>query len=369
VKIHEKYIKRCLELAKNGLGITRPNPMVGCVIVCNNVIIGEGYTSPFGGHHAEVNAITSVMDKGLLEKSTLYVSLEPCNHFGKTPPCSDLIVKSKISKVIVGCVDPFAEVAGKGIEKLKKHGCEVIVGVLEEECIDINKRFFTYHLKKRPYIILKWAETIDGFVSPDFSKDSVIPQNGLKIDNKKLKQVQIDASQLQPVWITHEYSRQLVHKWRAEEQAILVGTSTVMSDNPRLDVRYWKGDDPLRLVLDSKLRIPENFHILDGHVKTIIFSSKEKEGSKDLIYKKLDFSKNIVEQINHKLYEYEIQSLIVEGGTQTIQTFIDLNLWDEARIFIGNKSFLRGVKAPIIKGEETSKMQIGLDTFKIIKNI
>ncbi len=369
MKIHEKYIKRCLELAKNGLGTTRPNPTVGCVIVYNNVIIAEGYTSPFGGHHAEVNAITAVMDKSLLAKSTLYVSLEPCNHFGKTPPCSDLIVKSKIPKVVVGCIDPFAKVAGKGIEKLQQHGCEVIVGVLKDECIAMNKRFFTYHTRKRPYIILKWAETIDGFVSPDFSKDSVILQNGLKTDNKKLKQVQIDASQLQPVWITHEYSRQLVHKWRAEEQAILVGTNTVMNDNPKLNVRYWQGNDPLRLVLDGKLRIPDNYHVLDGKVKTIIFTAKKKEDSENLIYRKLDFSKNIVQQINDVLFEYEIQSLIVEGGTQTIQTFIDLNLWDEARIFIGNKSFLRGVKAPIIKGEETSKMQIGLDTFKIIKNI
>lgn len=345
MKIHEKYIKRCLELAKNGLGTTRPNPMVGCVIVYDELIIGEGYTSPYGGNHAEVNAISAVVDKSLLAKSTLYVSLEPCNHYGKTPPCSDLIVKSKIPKVVIGCVDPFKEVAGKGIEKLEKNGCEVLVGVLEEECVEMNKRFFTYHTKKRPYIVLKWAETKDGFASP-FSK----------------------REKASPVWITNIYSRQLVHKWRAEEQAILVGTTTVVNDNPKLDVRDWNGENPIRVILDRSLRIPDDYHVMDANINTIILTEKKKENSKNLSYKYIDFSKNIAQQICAILYELEIQSVFIEGGTQTLQTFIDANLWDETRVFIGNVTFAKGLKSPIVIGEEIRRQNIVSDTLKIIKN-
>ncbi|MDY7393741.1 bifunctional diaminohydroxyphosphoribosylaminopyrimidine deaminase/5-amino-6-(5-phosphoribosylamino)uracil reductase RibD [Aureibaculum sp. 2210JD6-5] len=349
MKIHEKYIKRCLQLAKSGLGLTRPNPMVGSVIVYNKKIIGEGFTSPYGGNHAEVNAINSVIDKKLLQKSTLYVSLEPCSHFGKTPPCSDLIIKHKIPKVVVGCVDPFEHVAGKGIEKLQRSGAEVIVGVLESECIKINKRFFTFHNKKRPYIILKWAETIDGFISPLLSP---LPQ----------------GEEARPIWITNKYSRQLVHKWRAEEQAILVGTTTVIQDNPKLDVRDCAGENPLRLILDKNLRIPENYNLLDGSIKTIIFTGKNQRERSNLIYAKIDFSKNIPLQICDFLYKNEIQSLIVEGGTRTLQTFIDLNLWDEARIFKGNATFLEGIKAPTIKGVEISNTKLKSDSLKILKN-
>ena len=221
MKIHQKYIKRCIQLAKNGLGTTRPNPMVGCVIVCDDKIIGEGYTSPYGGNHAEVNAIESVTDKSVLSKATLYVSLEPCSHFGKTPPCSDLIVKYQLKKVVVGVVDDNSLVAGKGIEHLKSNGIEVVVGVLEDECKAINKRFFTFHQKKRPYIILKWAQIKDGF-----------------IDKKRTA-----ADDNSPNWISNKYSQQLVHKWRGEEQSILVGTNTVISDNPRLNVRSWTGEN------------------------------------------------------------------------------------------------------------------------------
>jgi len=343
VKIHEKYIKRCLELAKNGLGLTRPNPMVGCVIVYDDLIIGEGFTSPFGGNHAEVNAINAVSDKSLLQQSTLYVSLEPCNHVGKTPPCSDLIVSYNIPKIVVGCVDPFEAVAGKGIEKLKKAGSEVIVGVLEDECMEINKRFFTFHNKKRPYIILKWAVTQDGFIAP--------------IEKRKEKK---------PVWITNMYSRQLVHQWRAEEQAILVGTNTVIQDNPTLNVRNHVGENPLRLVLDRKLRIPENYNVLDANIKTVVFTERAKNDSNKLNYYQLDFSKNLAEQICEFLYNSEIQSVIIEGGTQTILTFIDSDLWDEARIFTGNARFTEGINAPNIYGVKVSTEKIKSDTLKIL---
>ena len=228
MNIHEKYINRCIEIAKNGLGTSRPNPMVGCVIVLNDVIIGEGFTSAYGGNHAEVNAIASINDKSLLKNTILYVTLEPCSHFGKTPPCSDLIIKHEIPKVVIGTKDINRKVSGKGIEKLINSGCDVTIGVLEEKCKEHHKRFFTFHNKKRPYIILKWAQTLDGFIAP-------------KIKNKK-----------KPVWISNAQSRQLNHKWRTQEQAILVGINTVLEDNPSLTARDWKGQNPIRIILEKK---------------------------------------------------------------------------------------------------------------------
>ena len=364
MKIHEKYIKRCIELAKNGLGTTSPNPMVGSVIVYNDAIIGEGYTSPYGGNHAELNAINSVKDKETLKKATLYVSLEPCNHFGKTPPCSDLIVKCQVPKVIIGCIDPFDKVAGKGVEKLRKHGCNVEVGVLEDECVELNKRFFTCHTKKRPYIILKWAETKNGLVDK-------ICHSELDLEpyHKKLKQVQFDASLAKPIWITNQYSRQLVHKWRSEEQAILVGTNTAINDNPKLDVRNWQGKNPIRIVLDRNLRIPKNYHLFDKRIKTIVLTEKKnEEGAENLIYEQIDFSKDIAKQICEVLYNYTIQSVIIEGGSRTLQTFIDANLWDEARVFIGDVNFNKGVNAPVIEGKEIIRQTIQADILKILKN-
>ena len=346
MKIHEKYIKRCLQLAKNGLIAAMPNPSVGCVIVLDDIIIGEGYTSAYGGNHAEVNAINSVKDKTVLKEATLYVSLEPCNHFGKTPPCSDLIVKCGIKKVVVGCIDPHDKVAGAGIEKLKNNGCVVLVGVLENECIESNKRFFTYHTKKRPYIILKWAETNDGFIDKVRGAD----------DEKK------------PNWITGQYSRQLVHQWRAEEDAILIGTNTAMNDNPTLDVRVWSGKNPIRVVLDRTLRIPKSYHIFNGIVKTFILTEKQVETQENVIFEQVDFSKNVAEQICTVLYKHNIQSLFIEGGMQTLQTFIDANLWDEARIFVGNSSFLEGVSAPKLIGKLVSESNINDDRLKILKN-
>jgi diaminohydroxyphosphoribosylaminopyrimidine deaminase/5-amino-6-(5-phosphoribosylamino)uracil reductase len=330
--VHETYIKRCIEIAKNGLGSTRPNPMVGSVIVYNNQIIGEGYTSSYGSNHAEVNAINSVKDKMLLKLSTIYVTLEPCSHHGKTPPCSDLIIKHEIPNVVIGCVDDNIQVAGKGIEKLKNAGCTVIKGVLETECKEHHKRFFTFHNKKRPYIILKWAQTADGFIAPETKNEK------------------------KPVWITNAYSRQLVHKWRTEEQAILVGTHTVLNDNPSLTVRDWTGQNPMRLVIDRENKLSKNYAVFNNDAKTIIVSSND-----------LDFSNNVAEQICEILFKNNINSIIVEGGAKTLQTFIDENLWDEVRVFTGNMQFKKGVKAPMFSEKLISEETILSDILKIYK--
>ncbi|WP_405570758.1 bifunctional diaminohydroxyphosphoribosylaminopyrimidine deaminase/5-amino-6-(5-phosphoribosylamino)uracil reductase RibD [Winogradskyella sp. Asnod2-B02-A] len=327
---HDTYIKRCLQIAKNGLGSTRPNPMVGAVIVHNNLIIAEGFTSAYGGNHAEVNAINAVKDKSILTECTLYVTLEPCSHFGKTPPCSDLIVRHKIPNVVIGCIDDNPEVAGKGIAKLRASGCNVTVGILEAECKAHHKRFFTFHNKKRPYIILKWAETADGFIAP------------LKKDEKK------------PVWITNKYSRQLVHKWRAEEQAILVGTNTVIEDNPSLTVRDWSGENPIRVVLDKTSKLNANYAVFNNEAKTIRVTNED-----------IDFEKPIGIQIADLLFKQNINSIIIEGGAQTLQTFINENLWDEARVFTGNTSFKTGIKSPKLEGTLISESQIKTDLLRI----
>ncbi|WP_299103157.1 bifunctional diaminohydroxyphosphoribosylaminopyrimidine deaminase/5-amino-6-(5-phosphoribosylamino)uracil reductase RibD [uncultured Winogradskyella sp.] len=358
---HETYIKRCLQIAKNGLGITRPNPMVGAVIVYNDQIIAEGFTSTYGGNHAEVNAINAVKDQSLLAKSTIYVTLEPCSHFGKTPPCSDLIVRHNIPNVVIGCIDDNPEVAGKGIVKLRASGCHVTVGVLEAECKAHHKRFFTFHNKKRPYIILKWAETADDFIAP------------LKKDEQK------------PVWITNQYSRQLVHKWRSEEQAILVGTNTVVADNPSLTVRDWSGENPIRVVLDKDLKLNSDYSILNDESDNIIFHGENNtlpvidtnqtswsihpplNNSISASYIKIDWNlkKSIAKQICDGLFKFQINSIIIEGGSQTLQTFIDENLWDEARVFIGKIEFKSGIKAPQFSGNLISENTIENDTLKI----
>jgi len=348
VKIHEKYINRCIQLAQNGLGRTYPNPVVGSVIVHNEVIIGEGWHQKAGEPHAEVNAVNSVKDKSLLPKSTIYVSLEPCSHYGKTPPCSNLIIDCGIKKVVIGTVDPFSEVAGKGIKKLMDAGCEVRVGVLEQECRELNKRFFTFHTKKRPYIILKWAQSSDGFLAP------------LPLKN----------TERMPVWITGKYSKQLVHKWRAEEQAIMVGTNTAVADNPQLNTRLWQGNDPVRLVLDRNLRIPADSYLFEGSVKTIVLTEKpsEERSSKNVIFETLDFKEDLAQQVCEVLFRHEIQSVIIEGGRQTLQTFIDAGLWDEARIFTGKTHFKEGIKAPEITGRLISETKVDQDHLKVIFN-
>ena len=330
---NEKYIKRCIEIAKNGLTKAMPNPSVGAVIVYNDTIIGKGFTSSYGGNHAEVNAINSVKDKSLLSKSTIYVSLEPCSHFGKTPPCCNLIIENNIPNIVVGILDSNEKVAGKGIKKLLDSGKNVIVGVLEKECYESNIRFFTFHDKKRPYIILKWAETQNGFIAP------------------------LIRNEQKPVWITNEFSRQLVHKWRSEEQAILVGTQTVIDDNPKLDVRDWTGKNPIRIVLDLKNRIPKENHIFDNQQETIFISNEN-----------INPENNLASEIANLLYDKNIQSVIIEGGRQTLQTFIDANLWDEARVFKGNLFFEDGIKAPVLNKKWISKTTILNDELLIFRN-
>ena len=345
MKIHEKYIRRCIELAKNGLGTTYPNPLVGSVIVYDGKIIGEGWHKKAGEPHAEVNAIKSVKDKTLLKKATIYVSLEPCSHFGKTPPCCNLIIENEIPNVVIGTVDPNIKVAGNGIKRLLDAGIKVTVGILEEDCYELNKRFFTFHEKKRPYIILKWAESQDGFIAPK------------------------EKFEKKPVWITNSYSRQLVHKWRSEEQAILVGTQTVIDDDPKLDVRDWKGHNPVRIVLDQNKRIPNSSQILDNQTKTIVFSkSKTTIEKENTIFENIDFKENIAIQIAQVLYKHQIQSVIIEGGSQTLQTFIDAKLWDESRIFIGKIDFKTGIKAPSLAKKNFEKSTISNDELIISRN-
>lgn len=338
-------MRRCLELAKNGLGTTYPNPMVGSVIVCDGKIIGEGWHKKSGEPHAEVNAVNSVKDKSLLKRATIYVSLEPCSHFGKTPPCCDLIIENKIPNVVVGTVDSNIKVAGNGIKKLIEAGAKVTVGILETECKELNKRFFTFHEKKRPYVILKWAESNNGFIAP----------------LTKLEQ--------KPVWITNKFSRQLVHKWRSEEQAILVGTNTVIDDNPKLDVRDWTGNNPIRIILDQNNRIPKDSYIFNNQVKTIIFSnSSTRISQENSIFEVIDFKKNLANQILNVLYKHHIQSVMIEGGLQTLQTFIDENLWDETRVFIGNNNFETGIKAPLLALKNIEKHIIENDILLISRN-
>ena len=260
----EFFMQRCIELASKAMGCASPNPMVGSVIVYNNKIIGEGYHEKYGSHHAEVNAINSVKDKSLLSKSTLYVNLEPCAHFGKTPPCSDLIIQNKIPEVVIGCVDTFSEVSGKGIERMRSVGIDVKVGVLENESRELNKRFFTFHEKKRPYIILKWAESKDGFIAP--------------------------KNQTKPFWMTSSESKKLAHKWRAEEDAILIGRITAEKDNPSLTVREVEGSNPIRIVIDKDLKLSADFNLFNNDAKTIIFNQLKSEENNSNNYIKINFT-------------------------------------------------------------------------------
>lgn len=342
-------MNRAIQLGTNALGTSAPNPMVGAVVVYNDQIIGEGYTSPYGGPHAEVNAIQSVADKSLLSGASLYVSLEPCDHFGKTPPCTDLILKYGIPEVFIGCKDPHHKVGGRGILKLQQAGCAVQPGILEKECREHHRRFLCVHEKKRPYIILKWAQSPDGFLAPE-----------------KLKRPGV----AKPFWISNKRSRQMVHMWRSQEDAVLVGSTTVLLDNPELTTRYWKGSSPMRILLDKDLNIKGDFHVLDNSVKTLIITgirdqSKYREG---LVYEFVDFDKPVAVQLCKLLMDYEVTSLIVEGGAQTLQTFLDEGLWDEARIFSGAQSLGKGLKAPQIKGRQLHFGHIGDNSLTILRN-
>ena len=325
MNIHEKYISRCIELGKLGIGNTYPNPSVGSCLVVNDKIIGEGYTSKAGGNHAEVNAINSVEDKSLLKQSTIYVTLEPCCHHGKTPPCVDKIIACGIKKVVIGIEDPNPLVCGKGIERLKENGVEVISGILKNKCIEHHKRFLSYIINKRPYIILKWAETADGFIAP------------------------IKKNVNEPYWISNEKSRQLVHKWRSEEQAILVGAKTIREDDPRLTTRDWEGKNCDIYIL-SKNGFKKDYKIFNQESKVTTLNNE-----------KIDFEKDIVKQICDKFYDDKILSIIVEGGTKTLSNFIDSETWDEMRVFKTKEKLGDGIMGPNLKLSESKKVDIGDD--------
>lgn len=321
----EKYISRCLQLARNGFCNTAPNPMVGAVIVHQDTIIGEGYHIRCGEAHAEVNAIRSVKDESLLKESTIYVSLEPCSHYGKTPPCADLIIEKGIPRVVIGCIDPFSLVSGRGIEKLRQAGIEVIVGVLEEECRHLIRRFITFNTLKRPYITLKWAESADGFLD-------------------------IKRTEGNPVILSNPLTAMLVHKKRAEHDAILVGRRTALLDNPSLSTRNWYGKHPLRLVIDKNLTLPKDLHLFDGLLKTLVFTQQAAPQPNPLTeYIQLDFTRDLLPQIMKTLYQHKVQSLLVEGGSTLLQSFIDSNTWDEAYIEEAPCCLKDGVPAPFIQ--------------------
>ena len=326
-------MQRALQLAKNGLGEVSPNPMVGCVIVHNNIIIGEGWHQKFGDSHAEVNAINAVVDKRLLKESTVYVSLEPCSFHGKTPACSDLLVRSNVKKVIIGALDPNPKVSGDGQKSLIGAGIGVKTGILEKESIELNKRFFINQKLKRPYVILKWAQTIDGFVARK------------NYDSK---------------WISNEHSRQRVHQWRAEEDAILVGKNTAMHDNPSLTVREWTGRNPVRVVLDRKLELDRNLNLFDGTVQTLVYNVKENATNEKFELVKLNDS-DFLNQLLIDLYQKDIGSVIIEGGSQVLESFIKADLWDEARVFTSDQEFEEGIDAPKLEIEPISIEEIDND--------
>ncbi|MCC8186619.1 MAG: bifunctional diaminohydroxyphosphoribosylaminopyrimidine deaminase/5-amino-6-(5-phosphoribosylamino)uracil reductase RibD [Bacteroides sp.] len=320
----EKYMWRCIQLAKNGANHTFPNPMVGAVLVCDDQIIGEGYHIRYGEAHAEVNAIGAAKDPSLLERSTLYVSLEPCSHYGKTPPCSDLIIKNKIPRVVIGCEDPFYRVDGRGIRKLREAGCQVKVGVLEKECRQLIRRFITVNEQQRPYITLKWAESADGFI--DGYRD-----NG------------------PPAMLSTPLTSMLVHKRRTGSEAILVGTRTAFLDNPSLNVRNWIGKDPIRVVIDKDLNLPHTLNLFDGKIPTLVFTfATEFPDLPATDFITLHSQRDIPIQIVRELYRRGIRSLLVEGGAILLQSFIDEGLWDEVFIEKSLKKLDSGVKAPEI---------------------
>jgi diaminohydroxyphosphoribosylaminopyrimidine deaminase/5-amino-6-(5-phosphoribosylamino)uracil reductase len=327
---HEKYMRRCIELALQGAGHVAPNPMVGAVLVHDNRIIGEGYHHQYGAPHAEVNCLNSVLpgDAHLVPQSVLYVSLEPCAHFGKTPPCADLVIQKKIQKVVIGCRDPFEQVNGRGIEKLRQAGVDVEVGILEKECKDSNIRFFTWNLQKRPYILLKWACTADNKIA------AIIAANGT---SGRLR-------------ISNELTDREVHKWRSEEAAILVGANTALLDNPALTNRYWPGNQPVRLVLDTSLRLPASLQLFDHSVPTVVFNRiKEENTGRHLRYYRLPDKQDTVTELVQACYEMKLQSILVEGGAQLLQSFINSGIWDEARVITNTQLRIgEGTEAPVL---------------------
>ncbi len=341
-------MQEALNLAAIGIGAVAPNPMVGCVIVSQGEIIGRGYHQQYGGPHAEVNAIASVHQRALLPSSILYVNLEPCAHYGKTPPCADLIIQQKIPSVVIGSVDSHSLVKGRGIEKLVKAGVNVQIGVLEKACKELNKRFFMFHEQKRPYIILKWAQSKDGIIAPE-------------VENGAAPKIH---------WISGMEARTLSHQWRSEEQAILVGTETVLKDNPRLTTRMVNGRNPLRVIFDRELRIPDSFYVLDQEVPTLVITEKQKDPKENLEYACLPFDQYLINNTLRLLQQKNIQSLMVEGGAYTLQAFISQGAWDEARIFTSSVQLKKGVNAPILKEAlNVSVDRIGEDWLDIYHRI
>lgn len=345
MKQHELYMHRCLELARLGAGRVAPNPMVGSVLVYGDRMIGEGYHQQYGQAHAEVNCINSVKeeDESFIEKAVIYVSLEPCAHFGKTPPCADLIIKHKIPTVVIGCRDPFEQVDGKGIEKFEKAGIKVITGVLENECKELNKRFFTFHINKRPYIILKWAQSKNQKIAnADFSR----------------------------VLISNPFSNRLVHKWRSEEAGIMVGTNTALHDNPALNARNWKGQNPVRLVVDLNLRLHDHLQMFDKKQKTIIFNLIRHEKQENLLYYRLNERMSFVSGLLEACYELKMQSILIEGGTKLLQSFIEEKLWDEARVIENSQLIIdNGLNAPVLSSHTlVASENISTDVITCYKN-
>ena len=315
-------MNKCIELAQRGLGNTYPNPLVGSVVVSNNKVIGSGWHQKAGEAHAEVHAIRSVLDTRALPSSTLYVNLEPCSHHGKTPPCTDLIIQSGIRHVVVGMLDPFEKVNGQGIQKLLDAGIKVDVGVEEKSCKTLNRRFLTAINSKRPYVILKWAKTQDGYISPKHKKKN------------------------QPVWISNSISRTLAHQWRAEEQSILIGSQTAVDDNPSLTTRRIDGPSPTRILIDPNEKINRNAKLFAADQKVIVYTNNHSRIDEHIYYVSIDFSGNGLKQILSDLHLKNIQSVLVEGGAKTLEYFIDAGMWDEAKVFTGQGTFGDGVLAP-----------------------
>ena len=339
MKTHEYFIEKCIELAQQGIKNVSPNPMVGAIITYNGKIIGKGYHEKYGSNHAEINAINNVQDKSLLKKSTLYINLEPCCHFGNTPPCTDFIIKKNIPNVIIGCIDPNSEVAGKGIKKLQENSVNVISGVLDKKCRDLNKRFFKFKNDKKPYIILKWAKSRDNFMAP-------INQN-------------------KPFWMTSEQSKKLVHKWRSEEDSILVGTNTVNLDNPSLTVRLSDGKNPIRVIIDRNISLDANYKIFNPDSKTIIFNEKKTYNTKTNYYIKVNFN-SLIEEMLKELYKLNIISIIIEGGAYTLSKFIQANIYDEIRVFTTKLNLENGIESPNIPElKKISSKKINSDTLDI----
>ncbi|MCX2740446.1 bifunctional diaminohydroxyphosphoribosylaminopyrimidine deaminase/5-amino-6-(5-phosphoribosylamino)uracil reductase RibD [Pontibacter anaerobius] len=340
----EKYMRRALELAQLGGGHTSPNPMVGCVVVHEGQIIGEGWHQKYGGPHAEVNAIAAVEDKRLLPRSRVYVTLEPCSHYGKTPPCADLLISHGVKDVVICNTDPNPLVAGRGVRKLFDTGAQVKVGVLEDEGLELNKRFFTFHTQKRPFILLKWAETADGFIA---------------------------AANYQQEQISGKLAQRLVHKWRSEEQAILVGSRTALYDNPRLNTRLWHGPNPLRLVIDKQLLLPGHLHLFDGSQPTVVYTYKQQENRDNLYFVQMQEDQPILPQIMEDLHSRNVLSVMVEGGTFLLESLLQANLWDEALVFKSlHKTIPAGIKAPGMAFGQLQRIQtLGPDQLLHYRNM